>query len=426
MEENVNSFELIDQFKDEMYVWILDPDSSPQSKRFEIMKTLQNNVHLFRQDSGVVNSYEIILQSPITSYVEGQVFYFISANENTISNPTLNIDGVGNRFILKNDGSALSPGDIPANSFNIVGYDGAGFRLLNLGGAGGGLPFPPNDIGFMHGIIGQSNEWRRIRYTQPLVGTIANLRTIPTTTGANGATLFYFEQGGNEVQPYQLVSGPAVDDPPNTVLPNDYDPLTNARSWRKGVFPGGGAVLQDGSGTTFNVDKVDLGGALTMPTVVTGVDFDVEFLLEKDQNENVVYRPTVREFGTNNRATMELQCSESGGSALLFVIGNAGTNGFFADDFVTIMQFGTINVSISGNDGLRGAADYSSNYNDLSFTQKGYVDKNQLRNFTVATAPVAANTGEQIFVTDEVGGSVPAFWDGADWRRVTDRAIIST
>ena len=30
-----------------------------------------------------------------------------------------------------------------------------------------------------------------------------------------------------------------------------------------------------------------------------------------------------------------------------------------------------------------------------------------------------------IFVTDEAGGSIPAFSDGTNWRRVTDRAVVS-
>jgi hypothetical protein len=30
-----------------------------------------------------------------------------------------------------------------------------------------------------------------------------------------------------------------------------------------------------------------------------------------------------------------------------------------------------------------------------------------------------------IYVSNETGGAVPAFSDGAAWRRVTDRAIIS-
>ena len=50
----------------------------------------------------------------------------------------------------------------------------------------------------------------------------------------------------------------------------------------------------------------------------------------------------------------------------------------------------------------------------------------ELPTYTVATVPAAAdNTRRMIYVSDETGGAVPAFSDGTDWRRVTDRAIIS-
>jgi hypothetical protein len=39
--------------------------------------------------------------------------------------------------------------------------------------------------------------------------------------------------------------------------------------------------------------------------------------------------------------------------------------------------------------------------------------------------PVSRWQGHMIIVTDESGGYVPAFCDGTNWRRVTDRAIIS-
>lgn len=51
----------------------------------------------------------------------------------------------------------------------------------------------------------------------------------------------------------------------------------------------------------------------------------------------------------------------------------------------------------------------------------------RLGSFTVAAVPDAADTGAGsiIYVADETGGSVLAFSDGTDWRRVTDRAVIS-
>lgn len=44
---------------------------------------------------------------------------------------------------------------------------------------------------------------------------------------------------------------------------------------------------------------------------------------------------------------------------------------------------------------------------------------------TVAGLPSAATAGLWIYVTDETGGAIPAFSDGTNWRRVTDRAVVS-
>ncbi len=54
--------------------------------------------------------------------------------------------------------------------------------------------------------------------------------------------------------------------------------------------------------------------------------------------------------------------------------------------------------------------------------------------FTATNLPSAAewNSGDEkfgytrmIYVSDESGGAVPAFSDGTNWRRCTDRAIVS-
>lgn len=45
---------------------------------------------------------------------------------------------------------------------------------------------------------------------------------------------------------------------------------------------------------------------------------------------------------------------------------------------------------------------------------------------TVATLPDATIwEGATIYVSDETGGSIIAFSDGTNWRRLTDRAIVS-
>lgn len=49
-----------------------------------------------------------------------------------------------------------------------------------------------------------------------------------------------------------------------------------------------------------------------------------------------------------------------------------------------------------------------------------------LPEYTVATVPdAAANARCLIYVSDETDGAVVAFSDGSDWRRVTDRAVVS-
>jgi hypothetical protein len=50
----------------------------------------------------------------------------------------------------------------------------------------------------------------------------------------------------------------------------------------------------------------------------------------------------------------------------------------------------------------------------------------RVKSYTVAGVPAAnVATGQMIYVSDESGGAVMAFSDGTNWRRVTDRAVIS-
>ncbi len=57
-----------------------------------------------------------------------------------------------------------------------------------------------------------------------------------------------------------------------------------------------------------------------------------------------------------------------------------------------------------------------------------------VQGYDVANLPTAADWGNSgsvnpfsslIFIRDETGGAVIAFSDGTNWRRVTDRAIVS-
>jgi hypothetical protein len=49
-----------------------------------------------------------------------------------------------------------------------------------------------------------------------------------------------------------------------------------------------------------------------------------------------------------------------------------------------------------------------------------------LQPYAKANLPTAnVQAGAMIYVSDEAGGAVPAFFDGTNWCRVTDRAVVS-
>jgi hypothetical protein len=64
-------------------------------------------------------------------------------------------------------------------------------------------------------------------------------------------------------------------------------------------------------------------------------------------------------------------------------------------------------------------------FSNTSLVTKNYVDNHQLRSYTVGSLPSASPAGRIIYVSNETGGAVPAFSDGTNWRRVTDRNIVS-
>ena len=65
---------------------------------------------------------------------------------------------------------------------------------------------------------------------------------------------------------------------------------------------------------------------------------------------------------------------------------------------------------------------------NITPTTKLHVDGPiRCKSYTVATVPsaTALGAGSQIYVSNETGGAVLAFSDGTNWRRVTDRAVVS-
>jgi hypothetical protein len=80
------------------------------------------------------NTYTASITSPktISSYTTGERFQVKFTNANT-STATLNINAIGAISIVKNGSTALSSGDIPANSIKILVYDGTNLQIIGDG-----------------------------------------------------------------------------------------------------------------------------------------------------------------------------------------------------------------------------------------------------------------------------------------------------
>jgi hypothetical protein len=93
-------------------------------------------------------------------------------------------------------------------------------------------------------------------------------------------------------------------------------------------------------------------------------------------------------------------------------------------------DMGTVDEAVTAEEDLGLITDIITQSYDLgSVVIGGLVWPTQLvlPSFTVAeiASLTATPAGQMILCTNEAGGTVPAFSDGTDWRRVTDRAVIT-
>jgi hypothetical protein len=96
--------------------------------------------------------------------------------------------------------------------------------------------------------------------------------------------------------------------------------------------------------------------------------------------------------------------------------------------FVDGADFGTVTEPVTVSDDLGLVTEAVTAEADLgTLVTSGliYPDQFVLPSYTTTTLPSASVAGAMIYVTNETGGPVPAFADGTNWRRVTDREIVT-
>ena len=123
-------------------------------------------------------------------------------------------------------------------------------------------------------------------------------------------------------------------------------------------------------------------------------------------------------FNVINFVGSNVTVSGSGSTATVTISSNLNNN----------QDFGSISESPTALEDFLLIADQSSTQYDFgSIITTGIISPSQfiMPSFTVNTLPDASPAGQMLFVTDETGGSVPAFSDGINWRRITDRQVVS-
>lgn len=83
------------------------------------------------------NTYSVTVNSAVTTYVAGDLFFIKFTNENTTPASTINVNGIGAKYLVMNVVEDITAGLIKANSIHMILYDGANFQMLTLGGGGG-------------------------------------------------------------------------------------------------------------------------------------------------------------------------------------------------------------------------------------------------------------------------------------------------
>lgn len=93
---------------------------------------LQHNAEKYAADTSGSSTAYVVTFSPVpTSYTTGMVFHVKIVNANTTTTPTINFNALGAKTIVKGTSTALVVGDILANQFITLVYDGTNMVLQN-------------------------------------------------------------------------------------------------------------------------------------------------------------------------------------------------------------------------------------------------------------------------------------------------------
>lgn len=99
--------------------------------KFVTQTGLQHGAEFYAADSGAADIMVVTLSPIPTSYTAGMVVKTKAGHANATTTPTINVNSLGAKTIVKNGSSALVAGDIATGQLITLMYDGTNFQLQN-------------------------------------------------------------------------------------------------------------------------------------------------------------------------------------------------------------------------------------------------------------------------------------------------------
>ncbi|MDA8956901.1 hypothetical protein N9H30_00865 [bacterium] len=244
---------------------------------------------------------------------------------------------------------------------------------------------------------------------------------------------------GDDLQIYHDGSNSYIDDAGTGAIKlrsGTFTVSNAAGSKTSAVFSSGGAqtfyhnnnvkLVTSNSGITVT-GTVDVNGAYTLPTS----DGSANQVLTTDGSGGVTFAtPSVSAGGSNTHVQYNDEGVLGGSSTFTYDESEAKlTVGGSVSSilFETVSDYGAITTTATDSVDYGGVADtvvalVNSDYGVVE-SSGGPVE---FPRYSVSGVPDAtAYIGHMVFINNETGGPVMAFSDGTNWRRVTDRAVIS-
>lgn len=154
-----------------------------------------------------------------------------------------------------------------------------------------------------------------------------------------------------------------------------------------------------------------VGAAGTVKQISAGMQTTVARFRERVAVDMLGITTNLTEGGVKDNAALSSWQMLMGATSDVFGVSRSPAG---SADLTTLFSVGS-----TGNTTVAGLLTVAANVSAATYLKSG--------SYTVATVPSAsaAGAGARIYVSNESGGAVLAFSDATNWRRVTDRAVIS-